>query len=255
MARLQGKRCLVTGGSGGIGAATCLELARGGARGVAVQYMGSKERAEQVAEQCRKLGSDSFAVQADVAKREPCDAMVRQCVERWGGLDVLLCLAGDPWRAQDWFAPFPELRDEAFEKAFRIDLLGSVHCAQAALPVMQRGKGGRVVFIASSPALTGDVEGLSYLAAKAGLVALAKSLARLYGRDNVTVNALALGSVRTAAMGGLSPEDEARLSAETALGRQATPEEVARVAAWLCSEEAGFITGVVLPVDGGLSFH
>jgi 3-oxoacyl-[acyl-carrier protein] reductase len=254
MARLRGKRCLVTGGSGGIGAVTAKLFAQEGAK-VAVHYMGSRQRAEQVAAECKRLGADSFAVQADITKREACDVMVAKVVQAWGGLDALVCLAGDPWRSEDWFADFPRLRDEAFEKPWRIDVLGSVHACQAAIPAMQKGKGGRIVLTSSSPALTGDVEGLSYLTAKASLVALAKSLARLYGKDGILVNAMALGAVQTEAMGGLTAEQEAKLAAETAVGRQARPEEIARLALFLASDESSFVTGAAVAVDGGLAYH
>jgi len=253
--RLGGKRCLVTGGSGGIGAVACKLFAQEGARGVAVHYMGNRARGEKVAAACKGMGADSFAVQADLTQRAACDAMVEACVRAWGGLDCLVCFAGDPWRSEDWYAPFPELTDAAFEKPFRVDFLGSVHAAQAAIPVMQRGRWGRVVFISSSPGLTGDVEGLSYLPAKAGLAVLAKSLARLYGRDGVLVNAIAPGAVETDAMAGLTPDQAKGLAEETAVGRQAKAEEIARVAAFLCSEEASFLTGAAIPVDGGLSYH
>jgi 3-oxoacyl-[acyl-carrier protein] reductase len=252
--RLQGRRCLVTGGSGGIGAATCLAMAREGAK-VAVHYGGSEAKAEEVAARCREEGGDAFAVQADVARREACEGMVRQVVQRWGGLDALVCYAGDPFREADWFQDFTKLQDSPFEAAFRVDLLGSVHCAQAALPVMQRQRRGRILFTSSVPGLVGDVEGFSWLPAKSGLAGLAKALARTYGRDGITVNALALGSVRTPAMGVLTAEQEQALAEETALGRMAAPEEVAAVAAFLCSDEASFITGVVLPVDGGLAYR
>jgi 3-oxoacyl-[acyl-carrier protein] reductase len=255
MGRLQGKRCLVTGGSGGIGKATCLLMAREGAAGIGVHYMGSKAKAEAVANDCRKLGADAFAVQADVTRREACEAMVQECVRRWGGLDALVCYAGDPWRKDDWFAPFPEQRTAAFESAFRIDLLGSVHCAQAAIPVMQRQKWGRVVLTSSVPGLMGDVEGFSYLPAKGGIAALARSLARTYGHEGILANALALGSVRTEAMMDLTPEEEAILAKETAVKRIAEPDEIARVAVFLCSDDASFITGVALPVDGGLAYR
>jgi 3-oxoacyl-[acyl-carrier protein] reductase len=255
MGRLSGKRCLVTGGSGGIGAATCRLFAREGARGIAVHYMGKAPRAEKVAAECKALGADAFAVQADIGLRDGCEAMVQRCQEAWGGLDVLVCLAGDPWRKEDWFEDFTRLGDEAFLKPWRIDVLGSVHCAQAALPVMRAQRWGRIVFTSSVPGLVGDVEGLSYLPAKGALQALAKSLARLYGRDGVLVNALALGSVKTEAMMGLTAEEEAYLADETAVKRIALPEEVARVIAFLCSEEASFVTGGAIPVDGGLAFR
>lgn len=255
MGRLQGKRCLVTGASGGIGVVTAQLMAREGARGIGVHYAGKLERAEEVAAACRKLGADAFPVQADVTRRDACEAMVKACVDRWGGLDALVCYAGDPWRSEDWYADFTKLRDEAFDKAYRVDFLGSVHAAQAAIPAMQRGKGGRVVLISSSPGLTGDVEGLTYIAAKAGIAVLAKSLARLYGKDGILVNAIAPGAVRTEAMAGLTPAQQAQLAAETALGRQAKPEEIARVALFLCSDASSFLTGAVIPVDGGLAYY
>lgn len=255
MPGVQGRRILVTGGSGGLGAATCRELARQGARGVAVHYGGSKAKAEEVAAACRALGADAFAVQADVTRREACEAMVREVVRRWDGLDALVCYAGDPWRSEDWFAAFTDLKDKAFDAAWRIDFLGSVHAAQAALPVMQRQQAGRIVLISSSPGLTGDKEGLSYLPAKAALAVLAKSLANAYGKDGILCNALALGAVKTEAMGGLTAEQAGALEGENAVRRQAEPEEIARVAAFLCGEASSFLTGAVVPVDGGLAYH
>jgi len=130
-----------------------------------------------------------------------------------------------------------------------------VHCAQAALPVMQRQRAGSIVLTSSSPGLTGDKEGLSYLPAKAAVAVLAKSLANAYGKDGIRANALAVGSVRTAAMGGLTAEQAAELEGESALRRQARAEEIAAVALFLCSDEASFLTGAVVAVDGGLSYH
>lgn len=254
MGRLEGKRCIVTGGSGGIGAATSELLAREGAR-VAVHFLRNRDKAEQVAQRCRALGASAMPVQADLRQRDACERMAREVAQAWGGVDALLCFAGDPWRSADWFAPFTELRDEAFDQAWRIDFLGSVHAAQAVLPLMQRQRQGSIVFTSSSPGITGDKEGLSYLPAKAALAVLAKSLANAYGKDGIRVNALALGAVVTEAMGGLTAEQEAALARETALRRQAQPVEVARVAAFLASDEASFVTGIAMPVDGGLAYH
>jgi NAD(P)-dependent dehydrogenase (short-subunit alcohol dehydrogenase family) len=147
--------------------------------------------------------------------------------------------------------PFEDLDEEVLMKPLGIDLLGSLFVAQASIPHLRASGRGRIVFTASTPAVSGDVVGISYLLAKGALLSLTRSLAWYLGPDNVHVNALVLGSIDTDAMAGLTEEERRELEEETALKRFADPEEVARKAVFLASDDASFQTGTGLVVDGG----
>ena len=136
-----------------------------------------------------------------------------------------------------------------------MDLLGSVFAAQVAVPVMRKQRGGAIVLVGSTPAITGDVAGIPYFVAKAGVLALTRGLAQLLGPHNVHVNAIAPGAVDTDAMAGLSQKDAKSLAQEAALKRRGTPQEIARKAVFLCSDDASFMTGVTLVVDGGYAMR
>lgn len=254
MGRLTGRVALVTGGSGGIGKVAAVELAREGAD-VAVQYHRSKDGGKAVVEDVRKLGRKAVALHADVTDPRDCRALSADVLSSLGRIDIAVCFAGYPFRNEEWFKNFTELTPEEFRHPIDVDLLGSAYVAQAVIPPMTKQGRGSLIFIGSTPALTGDRVGTTYLIAKAGLLGLTRALALAYGPEGVRVNALALGSISTGAMGVL-PEDEKRsLAAETALKRWGTPEEVARVVAFLASDDASYITGQTIVVDGGYALR
>ena len=254
MGRLDGRIALVTGGSGGIGRAAVLELAREGAN-VALQYNRGKESADALVEKVLGTGRKCLAVRADVTDREACDDLVRRTVKSLGGLDVVACFAGYPFRPEEWNKPFIELGAAEIRRPLEVDLLGSLFVAQAAIPTMVRQRRGSLILIGSTPAITGDTVGVPFLVAKAGILALTRALAQTYGAEGVRVNALALGSIDTDPMRALSREEKQALAAEPALKRWGTPEEVARVVAFLASDDSSYITGQTIVVDGGYAFR
>jgi len=254
MGRLDGRAALVTGGSGGIGRATVLEFAREGAD-VAVHYYRSEEAARAVAEEVRAAGRTAAVLQGSVSERDSARRLVDEAADALGRLDVLACVAGHPYREGEWSKAFPDLTPEEWRAPLEVDLLGTVFACQAAIPRMVRQGHGAVVLVGSTPALTGDRVGISYLLAKAGVLALARALADAYGRDGVRVNAVALGNIDTEAMAGLPEDVRKALEREPALKRFGRPEEVARVIAFLASDDASYITGSTIVVDGGFALR
>jgi 3-oxoacyl-[acyl-carrier protein] reductase len=254
MGRLEGKVALITGGSGGIGRVTAVELARQGAD-VSLQYLRGKAGAGDTAKRIRELGRKSLAIEGNVSDPASCRALVASTVASFGRIDILVCMAGHAFRREEWFKEFATLGPEEIRRPLDVDLLGSVYMAQAALPIMVKQGAGSVIFIGSTPAITGDVVGIPYLVAKAGLLALTRALAQVYGPSGVRLNALALGSIASEAMEALSKEEKERLAAEPALRRWGTPEEVARTIAFLASDDASYVTGQTIVVDGGYALR
>jgi len=252
--RLAGTAALVVGGSGGIGAATCRALAAEGAA-VGVHYGRSRDAALAVVRDIEAHGGRAVALAADVAVKAEAGRLVAEAVRALGRLDALVVCAGHPFRPEEWFAPYEELPEAAFRRAIDVDLLGAVFVTQAATPHFKAARAGRIVLVGSTPALTGDVSGVTYLVAKAGVLALTRALAQYLGRYGVHVNALALGSIATRPMAALPPEEAKRLAEEAALRRVGTAEEIARKVVFLCSPDSDFLTGQTLVVDGGYAMR
>lgn len=254
MGRLDGRVALVTGGSGGIGGAAVLELAREGAD-VALQYNHGRKPAETMVEKVRALGRKAIALQADVADPRACRSLASETLAGLGRIDVAACFAGHPFRLEEWNKEFTELTPAEIRRPLDVDLLGSVFVAQAVLPSLAKGGRGSLILIGSTPAITGDRVGISYLVAKAGILGLTRALALAYGPKRVRVNALALGSVSTGPMDALPAKEKRSLTEEPALKRWGTPEEVARVVSFLASDDSAYITGQTIVVDGGYALR
>lgn len=252
--RLTNTVALVVGGSGGMGAATCRALAAEGAA-VAVHYGRSEAKALAVVADIEKAGGRAVALQADIAKKGEAARLVADAARALGGLHALVVFAGHPFRHEEWFAPYEDLSEDAFRRALDVDLLGAIFVTQAAVPIFRKARAGKVVLIGSTPPITGDVVGISYLVAKAGVLALTRALAQYLGPDNVHVNAIAPGTVMTAPMRTLPSGEKEKLVAEAALRRVGSPEEIAAKAVFLCSPESDYMTGQTLVVDGGYAMR
>jgi 3-oxoacyl-[acyl-carrier protein] reductase len=235
---LDGKTALVTGASRGIGKAIALELASAGAS-VTVGYRGSQEQAEAVA---REAGG--HAVRADVSDADEARALV----ERAGELDLLVNNAGVT--RDGLLARMP---DEDWRTVMETNLSGMFFTCRAAARGMMKRRAGSIVNVSSIVGLRGNPGQTNYAAAKAGIIGFTKALARELGVRGVRANVVAPGYVKTALTDVLPEEAREAMLANTPLGRLGDPEDVARAVRFLCSDEASFITGEVLLVDGGLA--
>ena len=240
---LSGRVALVTGGAGGIGRAVAEQLAGLGA-GVAVADIDAKG-AEAVASE---LGADgAMGVGVDIADPESAEAMAAAVEGRFGRLDILVHSAG-----VGLVKGFLETTPEEWRRLIDIDLSGSFYCAQAAARMMKERGYGRIVLVSSISGLRGGTGRAAYGAAKAGVVGLVKVMALELGPHGITANALAPGPVETAMTADMHSDEARRVYHEKLpLDRYGTPEEMAFTAAFLSSEQAGYVTGQVVGVDGG----
>jgi 3-oxoacyl-[acyl-carrier protein] reductase len=243
--RLEGRVALVTGAGGGIGAATARRFAREGAT-VVVNDVDLK-LARALVTELQKEGARALSIAADVTARTDVEAMVDQVVGEFGRLDVLVNNAGVNRDAMSH-----KMTEEQWDQVLAVNLKGTFLCAQAVLAVMRERGWGRVINT-SSVASLGNIGQANYAASKAGVIGLTRTLALEYAKNGITVNCVAPGPVMTRMLASVPEAIREKIVAKVPVGRIARPEEIAAVHAFLASEDAAFITGQVLFVDGGLS--
>jgi 3-oxoacyl-[acyl-carrier protein] reductase len=243
--RLEGRVALVTGAGGGIGAATARRFAREGATVVVNDV--DLELARPLVTELQKEGARALSIAADVTARTDVEAMVNRVVGEFGRLDVLVNNAGVNRDAMSH-----KMTEEQWDQVLAVNLKGTFLCAQAVLAGMRERGWGRVINTSSVGSL-GNIGQANYAASKAGVIGLTRTLALEYAKYGITVNCVAPGPVMTRMLAGVPVAIREKIVAKVPVGRIARPEEIAAVHAFLASEDAAFITGQVLFVDGGMS--
>jgi 3-oxoacyl-[acyl-carrier protein] reductase len=242
---LDGKVALVTGGGSGIGAAVALDLARHGAA-VAIADIQVGGGAKDVLAEIERTGGRALALKADVGHRRRAAEAVAEVRDTLGGLHILVTCAGINRDAMIW-----KMTPEEWSSVIEVDLTGTFHYCQAVSPLFRAQGYGKIVTVSSINGLRGKLGQVNYSAAKAGVIGLTKALAKELARSNVNVNAVAPGFILTSMTATMPAQARDAAVAEIPLARPGTPEDVAALVTFLCSERARHITGEVIKVDGG----
>lgn len=243
-----GKVVLITGGGRGIGRSTALRCAEAGAD-VGIFDL-REEESGNVAAGVESMGRKAFFYRVDVTSEPEVNDGVRRLVGELGRIDFFVNSAAITSKQ-----PFPQLSAEVWNRTLSVNLTGPFLCCKAVVPVMIRQGGGRIVLISSGSALTGSGGGAHYASSKGGMISLVRTLARELARHNILANCLAPRNVRTELLEDIYSDEQLEvLSAQTPLKRLSTPEEIANVAVFLCSDLSSYLTGQLILVDGGRTY-
>lgn len=243
---LTNKVALVTGASRGIGRAIAIDLAKHGAR-VAVNYAGNEAMANEVVEEIKALGSDAFAIKADVADAESVQEMVKEVISRFGSLDILVNNAGI---TRDNL--LMRMKDTEWDEVINTNLKGVYLCTKAVTRQMMKQRNGRIINIASIVGVSGNAGQANYVAAKAGVIGLTKTVAKELASRNITANAVAPGFITTDMTDKLTEEVKNEMLKQIPLASLGEPSDIANLVTFLASEKSRYMTGQTLHVDGGM---
>jgi 3-oxoacyl-[acyl-carrier protein] reductase len=243
---LEGKAALVTGASRGIGREIALELARQGAN-VAVNFSGSEAKANEVVDEIKALGREAFAVKCDVSKSEQVAEMIKGTIDSFGKLDILVNNAGI---TKDNL--LMRMKEEEWDDVININLKGVFLCTKAVTRQMMKQRVGRIINIASVVGVSGNPGQANYVAAKAGVIGLTKTAAKELASRNITVNAIAPGFITTDMTDKLSDEVKTEMLKQIPLARLGEPKDIAKITAFIASDDSAYMTGQTLNVNGGM---
>lgn len=243
---LKGKNAIITGASRGIGRAIALRLAELGAD-VVLNYRSDLNSVEEVVKQVEEKGVKALAVKGDVSSFDDAKRIVDETIENFGSIDILVNNAGI---TKDTL--LMRMKEEEFDRVINVNLKGVFNCTKHVVPVMLKQRSGRIINISSVVGLSGNAGQANYAAAKAGIIGFTKSIAKEIGSRGITVNAIAPGYIETDMTEVLSDKVKEQIKANIPLKRLGTPKDIANVVAFLSSEDASYITGQVLSVDGGM---
>lgn len=246
MSDLTGKTAIITGASRGIGAEIAKRFAQAGAK-VVVNYSGSQEKAEAVVASIKENGGEAIAVKANVSDAESVKAMVEEAMAAFGSVDILVNNAGI---TRDNL--MMRMKDDEWDDVINTNLKGVFVCTKAVTRQMMKQRSGRIVNIASIVGVMGNAGQANYVASKAGVIGLTKTTARELASRGITANAVAPGFITTDMTDALNDDIQQSMMAQIPLGRFGKPEEVAKAALFLASDEASYMTGQTLHLDGGM---
>ncbi len=241
------KLALVTGGSRGIGRAICRRLASDGFA-IVFCYRNGSEAAEITKQLCEEQGARVLALQADVSKPEDCDEVIRKALEFGGHIDVLVNNAGI---TRDNL--LPRIKDEDLDAVLEVNLKGPFYMMRSIIRVMLKQRHGHIINMSSVVGIMGNAGQVNYAASKAAVIGMTKSLARETASRHITVNAVAPGMIETDMTAAIPESEQEKIKASIPFGTMGKPEQVAGVVSFLASDDADYITGQVICVDGGMA--
>ncbi|QXM05889.1 3-oxoacyl-[acyl-carrier-protein] reductase [Crassaminicella indica] len=244
---LAGKVAVVTGGSRGIGKAIALKLASLGAN-IVVNYTSNAAKAEEVVKEIKDMGKFAIALKADVSNAEEVQSFIKEVEEKFDTIDILVNNAGV---TRDTL--LMKMKEEDWDKVMNINLKGTYNCTKAVIRKMMKQKSGKIVNVASVVGITGNAGQANYAASKAGVIGFTKSIAKELGSRGINVNAVAPGFIETDMTDVLSDKVKEELIKQIPMKKLGKAEDVANVVAFLCSDQASYITGQVLNIDGGMA--